>query len=88
MNDMTKTKQELVSVVIPVFNVEGYLRRCVGSVLTQSYHNLQVILVDDGSTDGSGRICDELCANEERVEVLHTANSGLSAARNTGMKLV
>ena len=88
MNDMTKTKQELVSVVIPVFNVEGYLRRCIGSVLTQSYHNLQVILVDDGSTDGSGRICDELCANEERVEVLHTANSGLSAARNTGMKLV
>ena len=85
---MTKSKRELISVVIPVFNVEGYLRRCVESVLTQSYDNLQVILVDDGSTDGSGRICDELCTNEERIEVLHTANSGLSAARNTGMEIV
>ena len=85
MNDMTKTKQELVSVVIPVFNVEGYLRRCVGSVLTQSYDNLQVILVDDGSTDSSLRIMEEFAARDGRIRIIAKANSGYGDSMNQGL---
>lgn len=85
---MSKNSNYLVSVVIPVFNVRGYLHRCLDSVLSQTYSKLQVILVDDGSTDGSGEICDEIAVTDLRVEVLHTANCGLAAARNAGMELV
>lgn len=79
---------KLVSIVIPVYNVETLLGRCVGSVVSQTYNNIQIILVDDGSTDSSGQLCDILATDDSRIEVLHTKNGGLSAARNAGMKLV
>ena len=77
-------KTPLVSVVIPVYNVDQYLHQCVDSVLNQSYKNIEVILVDDGSTDESGRICDDYAACNDSVIVIHKENAGLSEARNTG----
>ena len=78
--------QPLVSIVVPVYNVENYFDRCITSVRKQSYSNLEIILVDDGSTDRSGTLCDQ-CANEDvRITAYHTANRGLSAARNEGIK--
>lgn len=78
----------LVSVVVPVYNVEEWLDRCVRSILAQTYENLQIVLVDDGSTDRSGDKCEEWASIDSRIEVLHRANGGLSAARNTGMAAV
>ena len=75
----------LISVVIPIYNVAPYLQRCIQSVLGQTHRELQVILVDDGSTDGSGALCDQAAAQDPRVEVIHQANAGLSAARNAGL---
>ena len=77
----------MVSVIIPVYNVEQYLRRCIDSVLAQTYTDLEIILVDDGSPDGSGAICDEYAAKDSRIKVIHQANAGVSAARNAGMDL-
>lgn len=76
----------LVSVVIPVYKVEAYLRRCVDSVLAQTHAQLEVLLVDDGSPDGCGAICDEYAAADSRVCVIHKANGGLSSARNAGIE--
>lgn len=75
----------LVSVVIPVYKVEKYLRRCVDSVLSQTYSNIEVILVDDGSPDICGDICEQYAESDRRVKVIHRQNGGLSAARNTGI---
>ena len=75
----------LISVVIPVYNVEKYLRECVDSVLRQTYSNYEIILVDDGATDSSGMICDEYLTLDSRVKVIHQKNGGLSVARNTGL---
>ena len=77
-------KQELISVIIPVYNVEEYLRECVDSVLKQTYEAFEVILVDDGSIDTSGDICDAYAQMDTRVQVIHQKNQGLSGARNTG----
>ena len=77
---------ELIRVIVPVYNVERYLRRCVDSILHQTYQDLEVLLVDDGSTDASGAICDEYAAQEERVTAVHQKNRGLSAARNAGLE--
>lgn len=77
-----------VSVVIPVYNVEEYLRECVDSVLRQTYSDLEIILVDDGSSDNSGSLCDEYKESDNRIQVIHRENGGLSAARNTGMGAV
>ncbi len=79
-------RETLLSVIIPVYNVEEYLVKCVESILGQTYRNLEVILVDDGSKDGSGRICDELAAKDPRVRVIHQENGGLSKARNAGIE--
>lgn len=74
----------LVSVIIPVYNVEKYLARCIESVLTQSFHSIEIVLVDDGSTDNSSKICDEFAARDKRIIVFHKKNEGLSVARNYG----
>lgn len=78
--------EPLLSVIIPVYNVEPYLHRCVDSVLNQTYRNLEVILVDDGSTDGCGAICEEYAAKDDRVRVIHKANGGQASARNVGLE--
>lgn len=77
---------ELISIVIPVYNTAQYLKKCVQSVLEQTYPQFEVILVDDGSTDDSPQLCDELAQQDERVHVLHQANGGLSNARNSGVR--
>ena len=74
----------MVSIVIPVYNVEKYLKDCVNSVISQTYADLQIILVDDGSTDSSGNICDAFAEKDERIHVIHKKNGGLSDARNAG----
>lgn len=76
---------ELVSVIIPVYNVEEYLTCCVKSVMRQTYTNIEIILVDDGSTDKSGIMCDELQTEDSRISVIHKSNGGLSDARNIGI---
>lgn len=76
--------EEKISVIIPVYKVEKYIRRCVDSVLNQSYENIEVILVDDGSPDTCGTICDEYARKDKRVVVIHKKNEGLSMARNDG----
>ena len=78
-------EEDLISIVIPVYKVEKYLEKCIESVLKQTYTNLQIILVDDGSTDNCGKICDEYAKKDSRIEVIHKANGGLSDARNVGI---
>ena len=75
----------LISVIIPVFNVEDYLEACVNSVISQSYENLEIILVDDGSTDRSAKLCNSLAVKDLRIKTLHKPNGGLSSARNYGI---
>lgn len=77
----------LISVIIPVYNVKDYLPRCLDSVRAQTYQNLQIILIDDGSTDASARLCDIYAKLDPRAQVLHQPNAGLSAARNQGLEL-
>ena len=75
----------LVSIIVPVYNAEDYLRYCVDSILQQSYANLEVILVDDGAKDSSPQICDEFAAQDNRVTVIHQENGGIAKAQNTGL---
>lgn len=75
----------MISIIIPVFNAEQYLCRCINSILAQSYNDFELLLVDDGSTDGSGLICDDYVAKDSRVRVFHKPNGGVSSARNLGM---
>lgn len=77
-----------ISVVIPVYNVEKYLSECLDSVINQTYKNLQIILVDDGSTDFSGKICDVYAEKDNRITVVHQKNAGAGAAKNTGLELI
>ena len=78
---------ELVSVVVPVYKVEQYLERCVKSICEQTYQELEIILVNDGSPDRCGEMCEELAQKDNRIQVLHKQNGGLSDARNAGVKL-
>ncbi len=75
----------LISVIIPIYNNETFLQKCIDSILMQTYSNLEIILVDDGSTDGSGKICDQYAQKDPRVKVVHQQNQGISAARNAGI---
>ena len=76
-----------ISVIIPIYNVEKYLKRCIESVIKQTYSDLEIILVDDGSQDGCAKICDEYKKKDERIIVIHKKNGGLSDARNVGIKV-
>lgn len=78
----------LVSVIIPVFNVASYLEESLNSVISQSYEMLEIIIIDDGSTDNSGEICDKYAMQDPRIHVIHQKNQGLSGARNTGLELM
>lgn len=80
-------KGQLISVIIPVYNVEKYLAQCVTSVINQTYRNTEIILIDDGSEDNSGQICDTFAVKDSRIKVIHQENGGLSDARNAGMKV-
>ena len=77
----------MVSVIIPVYNVEQYIRQCIDSAIDQTYKDIEIILVDDGSTDNSGTICDEYAERDRRIKVIHKKNGGLSDARNAGMNI-
>lgn len=79
------SQQELISIIVPVFNIENYLPRCLETIAAQTYRNLEIILVNDGSTDSSGDLCDEFAKKDHRTKVIHQQNAGLSCARNTGM---
>lgn len=79
------TRQTLISVIVPIYNVERYLKTCIDSILAQSYQNFEIVLVDDGSPDGCPAICDAYAAQDERVRVLHKKNGGLSLARGSGV---
>lgn len=80
-------EKALISIIIPVYKVEKYLEKCIQSVINQTYENLQIILVDDGSPDNCGKICDEYAERDQRIEVIHKSNGGLSDARNKGLEI-
>ncbi len=84
---MKELEQPLISIIVPVYKVEKYLKRCVDSILTQTYQNMEIILVDDGSPDNCGAICDRYKKTDNRVVVIHKRNGGLSDARNTAIPL-
>lgn len=81
------SKDICISVIVPVYNTEKYLNSCVTSIVNQSYSDLQIILVDDGSPDRSGEICDSWAKKDSRIQVIHQKNAGVSAARNAGLKI-
>ncbi len=82
-----RRKDDLVSVIVPVYNIEDYLDTCLNSIIHQTYRNLEIILVDDGSSDSSGTICENYKQSDDRIVVLHKKNGGLSDARNTGIRI-
>jgi glycosyltransferase involved in cell wall biosynthesis len=78
---------DLISIIVPIYNVERYMKSCIGSILSQTYKNIEIILVDDGSTDNSGSICDEYATIDKRIHIIHKENGGVSSARNAGLKV-
>ena len=77
---------DTISVIVPVYNIEGYLGKCIDSIIAQTYKDLEIILVDDGSSDHCGAICDEYAKKDNRIKVIHKPNGGLSDARNHGIE--
>lgn len=78
--------EDLISVIVPVYNVEKYINKCIDSILNQTHKNLEIILVDDGSQDNSGKICDEYAKEDKRIIIIHKENGGVSSARNIGLE--
>lgn len=83
---MKDIHSELISVIVPVYNVEQYLKKCIDSIIAQTYENIEIILIDDGSTDNSGTICDDYKIKNPKIRVFHKINGGLSSARNLGIE--
>ena len=81
-----KDYKSLISVIVPVYNVEKYLEECVKSIIRQTYKNIEILLIDDGSTDNSGKVCDDFAESDKRIKVFHKKNGGLSDARNYGVE--
>lgn len=79
--------KDLISIIVPVYNVEEYLNRCIDSILLQTYNNIEILLIDDGSLDKSSQICDEYMKKDKRIKVIHKKNGGLSDARNVGIDI-
>ena len=79
-------KNNLISIIVPIYNVEKYLKKCIDSIINQTYKNLEIILVDDGSPDNCGKICDEYAKKDNRIKVIHKENGGVSSARNVGVE--
>ena len=88
MNHLHQKRQPLVSIIVPVWNVEPYIRQCLDSIVSQSYQNLEIICVDDGSPDHCPEICDEYAARDSRIKVIHKENGGVAQARNTALRVV
>ena len=79
--------EKLVSIIVPVYNVEGCIGNCINSIINQNYKSLEIIIINDGSTDNSGVICDSLATTDSRIKVIHQNNSGISNVRNTGLNI-
>lgn len=77
----------LISIIVPIYNVERYLNKCIDSIISQTYKNIEIILVDDGSPDNCGKICDEYAKKDNRIKVIHKENGGVSSARNVGIEI-
>ena len=80
-------EKSLISVIVPIYNVSRYLERCMESLLHQTYKNIEIIMVDDGSPDDCGKKCDRYAAEEPRIKVIHKKNAGLGRARNSGLEI-
>lgn len=87
MEVIRRVTMELITIIVPVYNVEKYIKECVDSLISQTYQNIEIILVDDGSKDKSGVICDSYATLDSRIKVIHKQNEGLGFARNTGLKM-
>lgn len=87
INFSNQDKRELISIIVPVYNIEKYLDKCIDSIVNQTYQNLEIILIDDGSTDNSWKKCDEWAEKDKRIKVIHKENGGVSSARNVGLEI-
>ena len=76
-----------VSIIVPIYNAEEHLKNCIESIINQSYKNIEIILIDDGSIDNSGKICDDYCKKDHRIRVIHQKNMGVSSSRNNAINL-
>lgn len=81
-------RRKKVSVIVPVYNVESYLEECINSLMSQDYYNLEIILIDDASTDNSPFLCDKAAMIDERIKVIHKQNGGAASARNVGLNVM